>query len=53
MKRLSVTVDTDLHKRLRICAAYLDMSMNDVVVKAVELYLQQCRECGDKKDSTC
>jgi len=45
-KRLSVTVDTDLHKALRVKAAYNDESMNTVVVKALEMYLRECPKCG-------
>ena len=52
VKRLSVTVDTDLHKRLRIQAAHADTSMNDIVVKAIELYLQHCSECGEEKNQS-
>ena len=47
-KRLSVSVDTDLHKVVRIYAAHTDQSMNEVVVKALQAYLQECPKCGYK-----
>ena len=52
MKRLSVVVDTDLHREIRIRAALDEISMNDLVVKAVRLYLQQYCENEYKKSNT-
>ena len=50
LKRLSVVVDTALHKRLRIHAATADESMNTVVVNAIEEYLQRFSNGGYEKD---
>jgi len=48
-RRLSVSVDTDTHRQLKVCAAQLDVSMNALVVDAVKAYLRNCCKCGAEK----
>ena len=47
-KRISVSLDTDTHKALKIYAATNDTTISDVAWEAIKQYLQ--RECknGDK-----
>lgn len=45
-KRLSVTLDAELHKQIRIYAAHSGCSMNDIAVRALKEYLQRCSKCG-------
>ena len=40
-KRLSVSIDTETHRALKVCAAIEDRSMNAVVLDAVKEYLKQ------------
>ena len=49
-KRLSVSVDTQMHRDLKVCAALHGVSMNTVVVNAVNEYLRRCCKSGDEKD---
>jgi len=44
LKRLSVAIDTELHRRLKVFAASADVTMNDVVVEAVKEYLNKYRK---------
>ena len=46
-KRLSISVFTNMHKRLRIASAIADQSMNTSVVKALEMYLQHLEKSTD------
>jgi len=39
LKRLSVTLNPSLHKRLKVYAANADVTMNDVVIEALREYL--------------
>jgi predicted HicB family RNase H-like nuclease len=48
LKRLSVTLDTALHKRLKLYAAYADVTMNDVVIEALREYLLKNSNVGPK-----
>ena len=49
LKRLSVTLDTSLHKRLKLYAAYADVTMNDVVIEALQEYLLKNSNVGPKR----
>ena len=49
-RRLSVSVDTHTHRALKVRAAELDCSMNDIVVDAVKAYLRNCCKSGDDKN---
>ena len=51
-RRLSVSVDTDTHRQLKVCAAQLDVSMNALVVDAVKAYLRNCCTSGDENSAT-
>jgi len=46
VKRLSVVIDTELHKMLKIYAASKEVTMNDVVVEAVKEYLNKNAKVG-------
>ena len=46
VKRLSVTIDTELHRILKIYAASKEVTMNDVVVEAVKEYLNKNAKAG-------
>ena len=49
-KRLSISVDAQTHRDLKVCAALQGVSMNTVVVNAVNEYLHHCCKNGDEKD---
>ena len=44
-KRLSVTLDAELHRQIRIYAAHSGSSMNEIAVRALKEYLQRCSKC--------
>ena len=45
MKRITVTMEVDLHKKLKIQAAKDDSTINDLTVEAVKLYLHsRCKD---------
>jgi len=46
LKRLSVTLDAALHKRLKLYAAYADVTMNDVVIESLREYLLKHGDMG-------
>jgi predicted transcriptional regulator len=46
MKKTTLNLDADLHKRLRILAIEEDTSMTALVEKAVESYIAQRRKGG-------
>ena len=50
-RRLSVSVDTDTHRQLKVKAAQLDVSMNTLVVDAVKAYLRDCCRSGDENSA--
>ena len=50
-RRLSVSVDADTHRQLKVTAAQLDVSMNTLVVNAVKAYLRNCCKDGDKNSA--
>jgi len=39
LKRLSITLEANLHKRLKLYAANADVTMNDVVIESLCEYL--------------
>ncbi len=39
MKRVSLTMDDDLHRKLKIQAAKEGLTINDVSVEAIKMYL--------------
>ena len=39
LKRLSITLEANLHKRLKLYAANADVTMNDVVIESLHEYL--------------
>tara|TARA_E500000305_G_C4010759_1_gene232633 strand:- start:975 stop:1142 length:168 start_codon:yes stop_codon:yes gene_type:complete len=40
-KRVTVLLDTETHLKLKIHAAQINVTMNDVMANAIEMYLQQ------------
>ena len=50
-RRLSVSVDADTHRQLKVLAAQLDVSMNALVVDAVKAYLHNCCKNEYEKDT--
>jgi len=51
LKRLSVTLDPALHKRLKLYAAHSDVTMNDVVIEALRQYLLKNANVGSQSAS--
>ena len=49
-RRLSVSVDADTHRQLKVTAAQLDVSMNTLVVDAVKAYLRDY--CGSGAENS-
>jgi len=41
IKRVTVNMPLELHRKLKMTAVAVDMTMNDVLIEALELYLQQ------------
>ena len=41
MKRVSLTMDDELHKKLKIQAAKQDCTINDLCVDAIKMYLHK------------
>ena len=44
LKRVTVQLDDDLHKEVKVWAAQNEVSMNDVFVKAIKAYLKSDEE---------
>ena len=42
LKRVTVVMPPDMHKRLKLEGIERDISMNDQILEAVELYLSNC-----------
>ena len=51
-RRLSISVDTDTHRQLKVTAAQLDVSMNTLVVDAVKTYLRDYCRNGDENSAS-
>jgi len=41
IKRVTVNMPLELHRKLKMTAVAADMTMNDVLIEALELHLQQ------------
>ena len=50
LKRISVSLDTDTHKALKVFAAANDTTISDVAWEAIRQYLQ--RECKNGSESS-
>ena len=48
LKRVTVVMPPDMHKRLKLESIERDISMNDQIITAVQQYLN---DCGSKKDA--
>ena len=40
-KKFMVFLDTELHKEIKLKAVEKDVSMNDLIIKAVKVYLEK------------
>lgn len=49
VKRLSVSVDADTHRLLKVRAAETGISMNDIAWEAIKVYLQPDCKAGSEK----
>ena len=49
LKRVTVVMPLEMHKLLKFGSIQRDITMNDQILEAVELYLQKCP--GDEKNA--
>ncbi len=42
LKRVTVVMPPDLHKRLKFLGIQSDTTMNDLILRSVEKFLQEC-----------
>ena len=45
MKRITVNIEDYLHREMKIAAAKNDSTLNDVMIEAVKVYLQDKSKC--------